>query len=80
MASFRGQPLTHEMAVDMLCGWLSPPPSSGLPPRQAPADIPLPSPELPFSWLVAAGKNPAYDYFPSQHQLFYRGRGSGVVW
>ncbi|KXZ54082.1 hypothetical protein GPECTOR_5g188 [Gonium pectorale] len=26
------------------------------------------------------GKNPAYDYFPCQHQLFYRGKGSGQIW
>ena len=34
----------------------------------------------PWSWLVAAGKNPAYDFFPCQHQLYYRGRGSGLFW
>ena len=32
--------------------------------------------QLPFSWLVAAGKNPAYDYFPAQHQIFVRDRGA----
>jgi hypothetical protein len=30
--------------------------------------------------LVAAGKNPAYDFFPCQHQVFYRGKGRGVMW
>ena len=34
----------------------------------------------PWSWLIAAGKNPAYDYFPCQHQLFYRGKGRGQFW
>lgn len=26
------------------------------------------------------GQNPAYDFFPSQHQIFYRGRGEGQMW
>lgn len=34
----------------------------------------------PFSWRVAAGKNPAYDYFPCQFQLFYRGKARGSMW
>lgn len=33
-----------------------------------------------FSWKVVCGQNPAYDFFPSQHQIFYRGRGPGVMW
>lgn len=33
-----------------------------------------------YSWLIAAGKNPAYDYFPCQHQIFYRGKAPGVMW
>ena len=28
----------------------------------------------PWSWKVVAGKNPAYDFFPNQHQIFYRGK------
>lgn len=32
------------------------------------------------SWMVAAGKNAAYDQFPAQHQIFYRGKGRGVMW
>lgn len=53
-----------------------------VPPGRSPPSSgdPLPEPALPFSWLVAAGKNPAYDYFPSQNQLFYRGKGKGVIW
>lgn len=35
---------------------------------------------LKWSWKIACGKNPAYDYFPCQFQLFYRGKGRGVVW
>lgn len=26
------------------------------------------------------GQNPAYDFFPSQHQIFYRGKGRGQMW
>ncbi|CAM9342803.1 unnamed protein product [Ascophyllum nodosum] len=33
-----------------------------------------------FSWKVVCGQNPAYDFFPSQHQIFYRGKGQGVMW
>ncbi|CAM9501428.1 unnamed protein product [Hapterophycus canaliculatus] len=33
-----------------------------------------------FSWKVVCGQNPAYDFFPSQHQIFYRGRGEGQMW
>lgn len=34
---------------------------------------------IPLSWQVC-GQNPAYDFFPSQHQIFYRGRGEGQMW
>lgn len=30
-------------------------------------------------WQVC-GQNPAYDFFPSQHQIFYRGRGKNEMW
>eukprot|EP00903_Cladosiphon_okamuranus_P006721 g6558.t1 len=33
-----------------------------------------------FSWKVVCGQNPAYDFFPSQHQIFYRGRGKNEMW
>lgn len=33
----------------------------------------------PWSWRVAAGQNSAYDKFPCQNQLFYRGRGT-TMW
>ncbi len=50
MTSFRGQPLTHEMAEDMLTGWM---PQPGLPGAKAAAVEAAPglSP-LPFSWKV----------------------------
>lgn len=35
---------------------------------------------LPWSWKVAYGKNPAYDYFPCQFQLFYKGKGKNSMW
>lgn len=31
-------------------------------------------------FLPTTGKNPAYDYFPCQHQLYYRGKGKGQIW
>ena len=63
MTTFRGSPMTHEAAEDILFGWIEPHRGN-----------------KPFSWLVAAGKNPAYDYFPCQHQLFTRGKGKGQMW
>ncbi|KAL6583183.1 hypothetical protein OROMI_005261 [Orobanche minor] len=59
MARFRGEDLDHEMAEDLLVGWLG---------------------NLDWSWRVAAGQNPAYDQFPCQYQLFYRGRAKGSFW
>eukprot|EP00951_Prasinocladus_malaysianus_P045253 scaffold599224_cov37-Prasinocladus_malaysianus.AAC.1 len=34
----------------------------------------------PSSWRVVAGKNPAYDYFPCQYQLFYKGMAKDSMW
>ncbi|CAA7403018.1 unnamed protein product [Spirodela intermedia] len=36
--------------------------------------------ELQWSWRVVAGQNPAYDQFPCQYQLFYRGKAKGSFW
>ncbi|KAJ6815838.1 uncharacterized protein M6B38_418360 [Iris pallida] len=36
--------------------------------------------DLEWSWRVVAGQNPAYDQFPCQYQLFYRGKARGSVW
>lgn len=36
--------------------------------------------KLQWSWRVAAGQNPAYDQFPCQFQIFYRGRAKGSMW
>ncbi|VVA31561.1 PREDICTED: violaxanthin [Prunus dulcis] len=35
---------------------------------------------LNWSWRVVAGQNPAYDQFPCQYQLFYRGKARGSFW
>ncbi|XP_010531419.1 PREDICTED: violaxanthin de-epoxidase, chloroplastic [Tarenaya hassleriana] len=36
--------------------------------------------DLGWSWRVTAGQNPAYDQFPCQYQLFYRGKGKTSFW
>ncbi|CAI7761911.1 unnamed protein product [Closterium sp. NIES-54] len=36
--------------------------------------------QLPWSWRVVAGQNAAYDQFPCQYQIFYRGKARGSVW
>lgn len=71
MASFRGQPLTPQLAEDIFIGWLDDPSSAlGVPPGQ----------HQPWSWRVFSGKNAAYDIFPCQNQLFYRGKARGSMW
>jgi len=35
---------------------------------------------LKWSWRVVAGQNPAYDQFPCQYQLFYRGKSKRSFW
>lgn len=35
---------------------------------------------MDWSWRVVAGQNPAYDQFPCQYQLFYRGKARGSFW
>lgn len=48
MAAFQGQPLTFEAADAIKRGWLSGQTLSGT--------------TKPWSWLVASGKNPAFDW------------------
>lgn len=36
--------------------------------------------KLKWSWRVVAGQNPAYDQFPCQFQIFYRGMAKGSMW
>jgi hypothetical protein len=65
MPAFRGAPLTHEVAESLLIGWLD----------TAAGSLVAPDARLAWSWKVVAGANPAYDFFPAQHQIFYRGKG-----
>lgn len=37
-------------------------------------------PEKRWSWRVVAGQNVAYDQFPCQYQLYYRGRARDSLW
>ncbi len=61
MRSFRGAPLTHELAEALLIGWLD-----------TRGTLAPPGARIAWSWKVVAGQNPAYDHFPAQHQIFYR--------
>ncbi|KAJ7297031.1 hypothetical protein O6H91_15G056100 [Diphasiastrum complanatum] len=36
--------------------------------------------KLDWSWRVVGGQNAAYDQFPCQYQLFYRGKAKGSMW
>jgi hypothetical protein len=36
--------------------------------------------QKPYSWLAVAGQNPAYDHFPCQYQIWYRGKAKGSFW
>lgn len=65
LSTFRGKPLTEDVAKSILVGHLDEPEALDGSQRSN------------LSWLVACGANEAYDKFPSQHQLFYsavRGR------
>lgn len=33
-----------------------------------------------WSWRVVAGQNAAYDQFPCQYQIFYRGKAKRSMW
>ena len=66
---FRDQPLSTDLARDLLVGWLS----------NAGSSL-IESEEEQFSWRVFAGKNAAYDYFPCQYQLFYPGKARNSFW
>ena len=33
-----------------------------------------------WSWRVVAGQNAAYDQFPCQFQIFYRGKAARSMW
>lgn len=55
MTTWRGAPLTHEVAESLFIGW-----------KETGPQMPEGGATKAYSWLVAAGKNPAYDYFPCQ--------------
>jgi hypothetical protein len=62
MAAFRGAPLTHEVAEDLLIGWLAEP-SSSLAAGRPGADA--------TSWLVFAGKNPGAHFIIIIYSFFF---------
>lgn len=71
MTTFRGDSLTHEVAEDLFIGWL----------RGTDTSITRDASNLaPFSWRVFGGKNAAYDHFPCQYQLFFRGKARNSFW
>jgi len=75
LSSFRGAPLTHEVAEGIFEGWLRP--REGEENALLPASADL----VPQSWMVVCGVNPAYDYFSDQHQIFYRERARrSIMW
>mmetsp|Transcript_19800 Transcript_19800/g.64361 ORF Transcript_19800/g.64361 Transcript_19800/m.64361 type:complete len:518 (+) Transcript_19800:33-1586(+) len=60
ITTFRGEPLTHEAAEEILIG--------------------ARGPDSPSSWMLVCGQNPAYDEFPCQFQMFYRGKAKKSIW
>jgi len=68
MSSFRGQALTAEVAEQLFVGWMQP------------DDKFASNQTLEWSWKVVCGVNPAYDYFPCQHQIFYHLKGGKSFW
>ena len=71
MTTFQGSSLTHEVADGLFVGWLE---NTKAEMKNRPSNL------APSSWRVFAGKNPAYDYFPCQFQLFYPGKAKGSFW
>ena len=70
ITTFRGQPLTEEVAKALLVGHLEHEELSVLDEGEE---------KLPVSWVVTCGANEAYDKFPSQNQLFYpTAKGDGM--
>mmetsp|Transcript_19627 Transcript_19627/g.48848 ORF Transcript_19627/g.48848 Transcript_19627/m.48848 type:complete len:585 (-) Transcript_19627:89-1843(-) len=68
MKTFRGEPLTKEVARQILIGHLDD--------EKAMEG----SEKTDISWKVSAGANVAYDQFPSQNQIFYEGVGGKNMW
>jgi len=84
MTEFRGSAMTYEMAEDLFIGWLGTTVTGPAPlipdDGNGGGDTTMRNKGELFSWKVFGGKNPAYDYFPCQFQLFYRGRARGSFW
>lgn len=68
MKTFRGKPLTAEVARCILVGHLD---------DEKALDG---SERTDISWKVAAGANVAYDQFPSQNQIFYETANGRDMW
>ena len=67
MATFRGQPMTTDIARGILIGHLEGQDEESLLFKSDASG----TTGDPVSWMVACGGNEAYDKFPSQHQIFY---------
>ena len=82
LPEFRGQPLTFDAAEDIFIGWLPQEQSAGSDSgnRRAEDGAGEWEPEVQWSWRVVAGQNAAYDQFPCQYQIFYRGKARGTMW
>ena len=68
METFRGEPLTKEVARQLLIGHLDD------------MNALESSEKTDISWKVAAGANVAYDQFPSQNQIFYDSIDGRSMW
>ena len=68
MKDFRGEPLTKQVARQLLIGHLDD------------ENALEGSEKTDISWKVAAGANVAYDQFPSQNQIFYESVDGKSMW
>merc|ERR1712127_194567 len=68
MQTFRGKPLTKEVARQLLIGHLN---------DEKALEV---SEKTSISWKVSAGANVAYDQFPSQNQIFYESANGKSMW
>lgn len=68
MTMFRGEPLTKEVARQILIGHLDD------------ANAMEGGQKTDISWKVSAGANVAYDQFPSQNQIFYNSADGRSMW
>ncbi len=78
MKTFRGAPMTHDLAEQLFLGWLDP--SFNGNHRGSLGNLVRKEDMQNFSWRVFAGQNAAFDRFPCQYQLFYPGRAKNSFW